>query len=103
MRSVSVRDDPKRICENKMAFSRRQKISHKQPIIWNMNMKTHSILALVLIPLTIGLSSCGGGPREDMGTVVGAVAGGAIGNQFGKGEGKAAATIAGYLDWRDCW
>ena len=42
-------------------------------------------------------SGCGGGPREDMGTVVGAVAGGAIGNQFGKGDGKVAATIAGIL------
>ncbi len=60
-------------------------------------MKTQSILAVVLIPLTIGLSGCGGGPREDMGTVVGAVAGGAIGNQFGKGDGKVVATIAGIL------
>ncbi len=60
-------------------------------------MKTHSILAVALIPLVIGLSGCGGGPREDMGTVVGAVAGGAIGNQFGKGDGRVAATIAGIV------
>ncbi len=60
-------------------------------------MKHNSILAMVMIFLTVGLGACGGGPREDMGTVVGAVAGGAIGNQFGKGDGRAAATIAGIV------
>ncbi|MBX9592480.1 MAG: glycine zipper 2TM domain-containing protein [Hyphomonadaceae bacterium] len=33
--------------------------------------------------------------HQDTGTVVGAVAGGIIGNQFGKGGGRVAATLAG--------
>lgn len=60
-------------------------------------MRTISIVTALLIPLTFGLSACGGGPREDMGTIVGAVAGGALGNQFGKGSGNVAATIAGVV------
>jgi surface antigen len=60
-------------------------------------MKYISIVTVLMIPLTIGLASCGGGPKEDMGTVVGAVAGGVIGNQFGKGSGNVAATIAGVV------
>ena len=62
-----------------------------------MIFKPVKMIATLLVPLSIGLVGCGGGPREDMGTVVGAVAGGAIGNQFGKGEGRTAATIAGIL------
>jgi len=71
----------------------------QQKIIWNKKMirKPVKITAALLMPLLIGLTACGGGPREDMGTVVGAVAGGAIGNQFGKGSGRTAATIAGIL------
>ncbi len=60
-------------------------------------MNRTSIIVALVIPLTMGLSACGGGPREDIGTVVGAVAGGAIGNQFGKGSGNVAATIAGVV------
>ena len=60
-------------------------------------MKKFSVLAALMIPLALGLTACGSGPREDMGTIVGAVAGGAIGNQFGKGDGKVAATIAGIV------
>ena len=41
------------------------------------------------------LAACGGGPNEDAGTVVGAVAGGLVGNQFGKGSGNVLATVAG--------
>jgi surface antigen len=33
--------------------------------------------------------------KQDSGTVVGAIAGGVIGNQFGKGGGKVASTLAG--------
>jgi surface antigen len=60
-------------------------------------MKKLSIVTALMIPLVMGVAGCGGGPREDMGTVVGAVAGGAIGNQFGKGSGNVAATIAGVV------
>ncbi|MCF6199381.1 MAG: glycine zipper 2TM domain-containing protein [Hyphomicrobiaceae bacterium] len=62
-----------------------------------MIQKPVRMIAVLLMPLLIGLAGCGGGPREDMGTVVGAVAGGAIGNQFGKGDGRTVATIAGIL------
>lgn len=58
-----------------------------------MNIVTKT--AAVLLPLAIVLAGCGGGPKEDMGTVVGAVAGGVVGNQFGKGGGNVAATVAG--------
>ncbi len=60
-------------------------------------MKIRLIMTALMISLATALSACGGGPREDMGTVVGAVAGGAIGNQFGKGDGRVAATIAGIV------
>jgi surface antigen len=54
----------------------------------------HSALILVfLIPLAVGLTACE--TKQDSGTVVGAIAGGVIGNQFGKGPGKAVATVAG--------
>ena len=61
-------------------------------------MKILSIVTALMIPLAAGLGGCGGGPREDIGTVVGAVAGGAIGNQFGKGSGRTAATIGRCID-----
>ncbi|MCB1491917.1 MAG: glycine zipper 2TM domain-containing protein [Rhodobiaceae bacterium] len=38
-----------------------------------------------------------GGPKQAIGTVGGAVAGGIIGNQIGKGEGKAVATTIGVI------
>lgn len=47
---------------------------------------------LLLLPL----SGCGpAGSRQEGGTVVGAVAGGIIGSQFGSGAGRALATIGG--------
>lgn len=60
-----------------------------------MNIKT--MLVAGALSLTTLLAGCGGGPKEDMGTVVGAVAGGVIGNQFGKGGGNVAATVAGVV------
>jgi surface antigen len=54
----------------------------------------HSALVLVfLTPLAVGLGACE--TKQDSGTVVGVVAGGVIGNQFGRGAGKAVATVAG--------
>jgi surface antigen len=41
------------------------------------------------------LTACGPGNRAGTGTVVGAVAGGIIGNQVGKGSGQVAATAIG--------
>jgi surface antigen len=46
--------------------------------------------------LALPLLGCGpGASNQDGGTVVGAVAGGIIGNQFGHGAGRALATVGG--------
>lgn len=46
--------------------------------------------------LVLPLFSCGpSGSRQEGGTVIGAVAGGVIGNQFGSGSGRILATAAG--------
>jgi surface antigen len=42
---------------------------------------------------SFGLSACA--TKEEGGTAIGAIAGGIIGNQFGRGSGKVAATMAG--------
>lgn len=48
--------------------------------------------------LMLPLWSCGpAGSRQEGGTVIGAVAGGIIGNQFGSGAGRALATAAGVV------
>lgn len=49
------------------------------------------ICALLLAPL--GLGGCS--TREDSGLAIGALAGGIIGNQFGRGSGRIAATALG--------
>jgi surface antigen len=49
-------------------------------------------IAAVLVA-SLGLGACAS--NEDTGTLAGAVVGGVIGNQFGKGSGKVAATFAG--------
>lgn len=52
---------------------------------------------LLLIPVAAGLAGCAGPApsHQDTGLVAGAVAGGLIGNQFGKGSGNVLATAAG--------
>jgi surface antigen len=46
--------------------------------------------------LALSVWGCGpSGSRQEGGTVVGAVAGGIIGNQFGSGAGRALATVGG--------
>ncbi len=56
-------------------------------------MRKARILVIALVPVL--LVGCGGGPNEDTGLVAGAVAGGLVGNQFGKGSGNVLATVAG--------
>jgi surface antigen len=56
-------------------------------------MRKARILVIALVPVL--LAGCGGGPNEDTGLVAGAVAGGLVGNQFGKGSGNVLATVAG--------
>jgi surface antigen len=59
------------------------------------SMRRSSLVVALAAPLA--LVSCGpdGPTKQDTGTVVGAVAGGLIGNQFGKGGGRVASTMAG--------
>ena len=54
----------------------------------------HSALSSLLVaPLVLALVACES--KQDAGTAIGAVAGGVIGNQFGRGAGKVATTLAG--------
>ena len=52
-----------------------------------------AVLAALVAVASLGLAACE--TKQDGGTVVGAIAGGIIGNQFGRGSGKVAATVAG--------
>lgn len=64
--------------------------------LYGENMKLIKVLVTgaILIPLW----SCGpAGSNQEGGTVVGAVAGGLIGNQFGHGAGRALATVGGVV------
>ena len=57
-------------------------------------MKARSLA--VALGAALALAGCGpNATKEDSGTVVGAIAGGVIGNQFGRGGGRVAATVAG--------
>ncbi len=59
-----------------------------------MNTKYFSVIAIVMTPVL--LSACSGSfNKQDSGTVLGALAGGILGNQVGKGKGKILATVAG--------
>jgi surface antigen len=55
-----------------------------------------SVIAITVVA-TLGLAACGpnGITKQDSGALVGAVAGGVIGNQFGSGDGKVLATALG--------
>ena len=60
-------------------------------------MRKARIIAIVMIPIV--LTACGpeGPSKADTGLVVGAAAGGIIGNQVGKGSGNVLATVAGAM------
>jgi surface antigen len=60
-----------------------------------MKLKTLACAAFAALMLT----ACGPGgmTRQDSGTLLGAVGGGIIGNQFGSGAGRAVATAAGVI------
>lgn len=63
-----------------------------------MNTKISSCSVLVTIALAVILVGCqGGGPKQQFGTLVGAIAGGVAGSQFGKGDGKLVAVGVGTL------
>jgi surface antigen len=54
---------------------------------------TGGVALAVAFVAMFGLTACES--KQDTGTVAGAVVGGIIGNQFGRGSGKVAATFAG--------
>ncbi len=64
----------------------------KTPRLISLN---QSIIAIILFLFASSIFA--GITHEQNGTVIGAVAGGVLGNQFGKGKGKTAATIVGTL------
>ena len=53
------------------------------------------VILVVLAVLTLGGCNATMGQKEGLGTIVGAAAGGLLGNQIGGGRGKTAATVAG--------
>jgi surface antigen len=53
------------------------------------------VVGALAIALMSSFSLAGCSNKEEAGTLTGAVVGGVIGNQFGKGGGKVAATFAG--------
>lgn len=55
------------------------------------------LLACCALALTLTACGPGGMTRQDSGTLIGAVSGGIIGNQFGSGAGRAVATAAGVI------
>ena len=52
-------------------------------------------MLIAALAVSLGLAACE--TRQDGGTVVGAVAGGLIGNQFNKGGGRVVGTLAGAI------
>lgn len=53
------------------------------------------VTAIILLPVLLAACGPGGPTKQDTGLVVGAAAGGLLGNQFGKGSGRVLATVAG--------
>jgi surface antigen len=53
------------------------------------------VLAVVMLPMMVVACGPDGPAKQDTGMVVGAVAGGILGNQVGKGTGRVLATAAG--------
>lgn len=60
-------------------------------------MKICSLIAASVISAMLASCGPGGMTRQDSGTLIGAVGGGIIGNQFGSGKGRVAATAAGVI------
>ena len=58
-------------------------------------MKLAALLAVFVIPVTLSACGPGGATKSDAGTIIGAVAGGVIGNQVGSGSGRVVATAIG--------
>ena len=56
-------------------------------------MRLQRLTLAAAVVASLALTACAN--KQDSGLAVGAVAGGVIGNQFGKGNGKILATVAG--------
>jgi surface antigen len=54
-----------------------------------------SLVLAVLVGVAAPLATVGCESKQDGGTVIGAVTGGIIGNQFGRGSGRVASTLVG--------
>jgi ribose/xylose/arabinose/galactoside ABC-type transport system permease subunit len=58
-------------------------------------MRFKHAVSVVLVPAMLAACGPDGPTRQDTGLAVGAVAGGILGNQVGRGTGKVVATVAG--------
>lgn len=58
-------------------------------------MKIFRTLVIAMLPLALAACGPGGMTKSEGGTILGAVAGGILGNQVGKGTGKVMATALG--------
>src|SRR5919108_1921898 len=58
-------------------------------------MRFKHAVSVVLVPAVLAACGPDGPTRQDTGLAVGAVAGGILGNQVGRGTGKVVATVAG--------
>lgn len=59
------------------------------------NLKLAATLTAIAVSVTACAGAGSGGPKADVGTVAGAIAGGVIGHQIGSGRGRVAATAIG--------
>ena len=57
--------------------------------------KATALAGSLLVPLVLAACGEGGLTKQDAGIGIGALAGGVVGNQFGKGDGKVLATALG--------
>jgi surface antigen len=61
-----------------------------------MNVRRGGVVAAgLLLAACAGNPQTGAGPRENTGTLVGAVSGAVVGSHFGRGSGRVASTVAG--------
>ncbi len=58
-------------------------------------MRALRVVSIAVLPVMLAACGPNGPNKADTGTLVGAVAGGVLGNQVGKGKGRVLATVAG--------
>jgi surface antigen len=55
------------------------------------------LTALLVLALSLIVSGCATGPKEEVGMIIGGVLGGVLGSQIGSGRGRTTATVIGAL------